>query len=145
MATVSYWTNRGKYLLATDNFDGIDFRAALIKAEVVEATGEEYNTLSQFIAGSNEADCTGYARETLAGITVTEVDSSSDHVTVVWDDIAWGALGGASNCAIAQVVIYKYNASDSSAEAIAVLGGSSLAFTTNGSTVTSTGLQLTIA
>lgn len=145
MATVSYWTNRGKYLLATDNFDGIDFRAALIKAEVAEATGEEYNTLSQFIASSNEADCTGYARETLSGITVTEVDSSSDHVTVVWDDIEWGALGGASNCAIAQVVIYKHNASDASAEAIAVLGGSSLAFTTNGSTVTSTGLQLTIA
>lgn len=145
MATVSYWTNRGKYLLATDNFDGIDFRAALIKSEVVEATGEEYNTLSQFIAASNEADCTGYARATLSGITVTEVDSSSDHVTVVWSNIAWGALGGAANCDIEQVVIYKYNASDSSAEAIAVLGGSSLPFTTNGSTVTSSGLQLTIA
>lgn len=145
MATVSYWTNRGKYLLATADFDAIDFRAALIKAEVVEATGEEYNTLSQFIAASNEADCTGYARATLSGISVTEQDSSSDNAIVTWSNISWGALGGASNCAIAQVVIYRHNASDSSAEAIAVLGGSSLAFTTNGSTVTSSGLQLTIA
>lgn len=144
MATVSYWTNRGKYLLATDNFDGIDFRAALIKAEVVEATGEDYNTLSQFIAASNEADCTGYARATLSGITVTEDDSGND-VDVTWDNISWGALGGASNCALAQVVIYKHNASDASAEVIAVIGGSTLPFTTNGSTVTSSGLTLTIA
>ena len=42
-------------------------------------------------------------------------------------------------------MIYKYNASDASAEAIAVLGGSSLPFTTNGSTVTSSSLQLTVA
>lgn len=144
MATVSYWTNRGRQLLATTDFDAIDFRAALIKAEVVEATGADYNFISEFIASSNEADCTGYARSDIAAPTVTESDANN-RVDAVWSDIAWGALGGAANCALAQVVIYRHNASDSAAEAIAVLGGATLPFTSNGSTVTTTAPTLRIA
>lgn len=137
MATASYLTNRGLYLLMSTDFDAIDFRAMLIKNEVAAATGRDHNTLNEAITAGTEADCTGYSRKTLAGVTTTESDAS-DNVTVAFSSVSWGALGGASNCAIAQMVIYKYNASDSSAEVIAYVGGSSLSFTTNGSTVTST-------
>lgn len=137
MATASYLTNRGLYLLMSSDFDAIDFRAMLIKNEVAAATGRDHNTLNEAITAGTEADCTGYSRKTLAGVTTTESDAS-DNTTVAWSSVSWGALGGASNCQIAQMVIYKYNAADSSAEVIAYVGGSSLAFTTNGSTVTST-------
>ncbi len=138
MATASYFTNRGLQLLASADFDAIDFRAMLIKNEVAAATGRDYNTLNQAITGGTEADCTGYSRKTLAGIAVTE-DDSGDQVTVAFTSISWGALGGASNCQLSQVVIYRYNASDSSAEIVAFIGAASgLPFTTNGSTVTST-------
>jgi hypothetical protein len=138
MATASYFTNRGLQLLASADFDAIDFRAMLIKNEVAAATGRDHNTLNQAITAGTEADCTGYSRKTLAGIAVTE-DDSGDQVTVAFTSVSWGALGGASNCQIAQMVIYRYNASDSSAEIVAYVGAASgLPFTTNGSTVTST-------
>lgn len=144
MATASYLTNRGLQLLATNDFDGIDFRAMLIKTEVVAATGRDHNTLNEAISAGTEVDATGYSRKTLASIAVVENDST-DAVTVAWASVSWGALGGASNCAVAQMVIYKYNASDSSAEVIAYVGAASgLPFTTNGSTVTSTTPTITL-
>lgn len=145
MATTSYMTNRGLQLLATTDFDATDFRGMLVKSAVAASTGKDHNFVSDVTGASAEADCTGYARETLAGITVTEVDGS-DIVTIEWDDIAWGALGGAANCAIAHLVIYKHNASgDGSSEVVAYVGDADLPFTTNGSTVTSTNIILTVS
>ena len=138
MATASYVTNRGLQLLATTDFDAIDFRALLITTEVAAATGRDHNFIDAVIAAGTETTATGYARKTLAGITVTESDAS-DNVTVAFSSIAWGALGGATNTAIAQLVIYRQNASDAAAEVIAYVGAASgLPFSTNGSTVTST-------
>lgn len=138
MATQSYVTNRGLQLLATTDFDAIDFRALLITTEVLHATGRDHNFVDAVIAAGTETTATGYSRKTLAGITVTESDAS-DNVTVAFSSISWGALGGATNTAIAQLVIYRQNASDAAAEVIAYVGAASgLPFTTNGSTVTST-------
>lgn len=139
MATESYVTNRGLQLLASVDFDAIDFRAALIVNAVANATGRDHNFLSEVLTAGTETTATGYARKTLAGITVTESDAS-DNVTVAFTSIAWGALGGATNTAIAQLIIYRFNAADAAAEVIAYVGasGSTLPFTTNGSTVTST-------
>lgn len=138
MATASYVTNRGLQLLASVDFDAIDFRALLITTEVAAATGRDHNFIDAVITAGTETTATGYARKTLAGITVTESDAS-DNVTVAFTSISWGALGGATNTAIAQLVIYRFNASDAAAEVIAYVGAASgLPFTTNGSTVTST-------
>jgi hypothetical protein len=137
-------TNRGLYLHTTTDFDAIDFRGMLVKTAIAASAGKDYNFVSDVTGASAEADCTGYARVTMAPAppTVAETDAS-DIVTVTWTNISWGALGGASNCAIAHLVIYKQNASDSAAEVIAIVGGASLPFTTNGSTVTSSGIVLT--
>ena len=138
MATASYVTNRGLQLLASTDFDAIDFRALLIINEVAAATGRDHNFIDAVITAGTEATCTGYSRKTLAGITVTEVDAS-DIVTVAFSTIAWGALGGAANCQLSQLIIYRFNASDAAAEVIAYVGAASgLPFTTNGSTVNST-------
>jgi hypothetical protein len=143
MATESYMTNRGLQLLATTDFDATDFRGMLVKSAVANATGKDHNFVSDVTGASAEADCTGYARVTLAGIAVAESDANNN-VVITWDDIAWGALGGASNCALAHLVIYKHHASgDGSAEVVAYVGGSSLPFTTNGSTVTSEDISIT--
>lgn len=143
MATESYMTNRGLYLLNTTDFDAIDFRAMLVKTAIDDATGKDYNFVSDVTAASAEADCTGYARVTMAGISVTESDVNNN-VVVTWTDIDWGALGGASNCAIAHLVIYRHHASgDSSRDVVAIVGGASLPFTTNGSNVSTTGISVT--
>lgn len=137
MATASYFTNRGLFLLMSSDFDAIDFRALLITTEVAAATGRDHNFVSEVIAAGTETTATGYSRKTLAGVATAESDAS-DNATVSWSTVAWGALGGATNTAIAQMVIYKFNASDAAAEAICYVGGSALPFTTNGSTVSST-------
>ena len=137
MPTASYVTNRGLFLTATLDFDATDFRVLLIQNEVAAATGRDHNFVSEVISAGTEATCTGYSRKTLAGVTTTESDGS-DNTTITWTSVSWGALGGASNCQIAQMVLYKHNAADASAEALAYIGGASLPFTTNGSTVTST-------
>lgn len=142
MATASYMTNRGLYLLMSSDFDAIDFRALLIVNEVAAATGRDHNFVSEVISAGTETTCTGYSRKTLAGVTTTESDAS-DNTTIVWTSVSWGALGGATNTAIAQMVLYKHNAADSAAEAICYMGGASLPFTTNGSTVTSTSPTIT--
>lgn len=143
MATESYMTNRGLYLMKTTDFDATDFRGMLVKSAIDDATGKDYNFVSDVTAASAEADCTGYARVTMAGISVSESDANNN-VVLSWSNIDWGALGGASNCAIAHLVIYKHNASgDSAREVVAIVGGASLPFTTNGSTVTSSGIAIT--
>lgn len=143
MATESYMTNRGLYLLNTTDFDATDFRAMLVKSAIANATGKDYNFVSDVTGASAEADCTGYARVTLAGIAVSESDANNN-VVISWSDINWGALGGGSNCAIAHLVIYKHHASgDGSREVVAIVGGANLPFTTNGSNVSTTNIRVT--
>lgn len=139
MPTATYVTNRGlKMFMNGEIVPGTtDLRLALIKNEVAAATGRDHNTLNTAIAAGTEADCTGYARYTLASGSVTE-DDSNDRADIDFADASFGALGGASNCQISQAILYKYNASDSSAEVVAYIGSSSMPFTTNGSTFTLT-------
>jgi len=139
MATESYMTNRGLQLMKTVDFDAIDFRAALIVTAVANATGKDHNFLSEVITAGTEVTATGYSRKTMAGVAVTE-DDSTNEVRLAWTSIAWGALGGATNTAVAQLIIYREGASDAARDVICYIGaaGAAMPFTTNGSTVTST-------
>lgn len=138
MATSTYVTNRGLKLIADGgiDLDTTDLRAAWIKNEVAAATGRDHNTLDTALTAGTEADCTGYSRQQLTSPTVTE-DDTNDRADVDYADISWGALGGASNCQLSQLVIYKEGANDAAREVLAYIGGSSLPITTNGSAVTS--------
>lgn len=138
MTTSTYVTNRGLALIANGgvDLDTSDLRAAWIKNEVTQATGRDHNTLDTALTAGTEADCTGYSRKTLASATVTE-DDTNDRADADYADISWGTLGGASNCQLSQVIIYKEAASDSLREVVAYIGASTLPITTNGSSVTS--------
>lgn len=142
--TDSYFTNGGLTLMLMNDFDAVDFRAVLLINQIAAATGKDYNFLDVVIAAGTEATCTGYSRKTLTGISVGENDAA-DEATLSFSSIAWGALGGASNCQISQLVIYRYNVLDADADVIAIVGAASgLPFTTDGSAVTSTTPTFTI-
>jgi hypothetical protein len=74
---------------------------------VADATMRDYDTLSDVLAGtSDEADFTGYARRTLASVTVT-VDDSGDVVNIdAADPAAWTNSGGSSQAIGAALICY---------------------------------------
>lgn len=60
-----------------------------------DAALRDYNDLAALLAGtSNECTATGYARQTLTGVTVT-VDDTGDRVNVDCNDVNLGVVGTA--------------------------------------------------
>lgn len=105
--------NRGMYVL-TDGatpWTSSDFRALLVTSSF--SFDPDLNTVSQI---TNELSGGGYARVALSSKTRTEDDSLN---RVVFDaaDATFAALGLAAGTP-ARVIVYKYNASDASAELI---------------------------
>lgn len=72
-----------------------------------DAVLQDYDTLSALLAGaSNEMTFTGYARRTLAGVTVTPNDTANTQNTDATDPAAWTNTGGAAATCGAAIVCY---------------------------------------
>lgn len=81
----------------------------LLQTTGLEADGtlQDYDTLSAILAGTNdECTFTGYARRTLAGVTVTPDDTGNTQSCDATDPAAWTNTGGASQGCGAAIVCY---------------------------------------
>lgn len=81
----------------------------LLQTTGLEADGtlQDYDTLSALLAGTNdECTFTGYARRTLAGVTVTTDDSANTQSFDANDPASWTNTGGASQGSGAAIVCY---------------------------------------
>lgn len=100
-------TNKGKYELFTGdaNLDAADLRVALIKTSAPTVD-------TNFMDGITEVTVGGYARQTLAGETVTE-DDTNDFAYLDATDPDYGALA-AGETVIGQV-LFRHTGSDATA------------------------------
>ena len=72
-----------------------------------DATLQDYDTLALLLAAANdECDFTGYARRTLAGVSVAVNDTSNTQATDASDPAAWTNSGGAAQICGAALVCY---------------------------------------
>ena len=140
MATASYVTNRGLQLLASADFDAIDFRALLIINEVAAATGRDHNFIDAVITAGTEATCTGYARKTLAGITVTESDAS-DNVTLTAAAPTYTAVAVGE---VWEAVAYYIEGASDAARVLIGVDTPAATVTTNGGNITGPALSVTV-
>lgn len=117
--------NRGKYLLTTGGviWGTTDVRALLLVTDdngalPAAAWAETLNTVDELLAVTNvsEATGTGYVRKTLSGLIATE-DDGNDRAILDADDVTWTGLSAGT---VRALVVYKYNASDASAELISL-------------------------
>jgi hypothetical protein len=132
--------NRGKYLITSGGvvWGTTDVRALLIVttdngALPSSAWDVDLNDVAALLAVSNidEMSGTGYVRKTMAGMTVTEDDAGNQAIMDA-NDITWTGIDAGTARAI---VVYKYNASDASAELIS-LHDTNFPKTTNGGDLT---------
>jgi hypothetical protein len=132
--------NRGKYLITSGGvvWGSTDVRALLIVTTdngtlPSSAWDVDLNDVAALLAVSNidEMSGTGYVRKTMAGMTVTEDDTGNQAIMDA-NDITWTGIDAGTARAI---VVYKYNASDSSAELIS-LHDTNFPKTTNGGDLT---------
>lgn len=133
MATESFITTRGAFLLAKGDldFDIADLRVALITSPQTWATGRLINTMNE-LAGV-ECAVAGYARRPLTGVNILENDTDG-RVDIDFSDMTFPPL--ASGATIHQAVVYMHNpAGDSSSQVIAVCGGPNFPLATSGATL----------
>jgi hypothetical protein len=132
--------NRGKYLITSGGviWGTTDVRALLIVttdngALPSSAWDVDLNDVAALLNVSNidEMSGTGYVRKTMAGFTVTEDDTGNQSVMDA-NDITWTSIDAGTARAI---VVYKYNASDASAELISI-HDTNFPKTTNGGDLT---------
>lgn len=108
--------NRGKYLIANA---GADLATADLRVLLVKSTytfDNNHNFVSEVVAGALEISVAGYARQALAGKTLTE-DDALDFAYLDGTDTAFAGL--AAGQTVGGAVLYKFNAADASAEVIA--------------------------
>lgn len=136
-------TTRGLYAIVSNAITGsTDLRMAVfVGAEPAAATIRDYNFLSQLTGAMTEAAATNYARQDLAGVTVTEVDGS-DNVTITANAPTINSVGAGETWTT--VAYYIFNASDAAAELISV-DTPAASIATNGGNITLPALSLTVA
>lgn len=136
-------TNRGLYSLLSLAVSGTtDIRMAVfVGAPPAAATIRDYNFLSELTGAMTEAAAANYARQDLAGVTLTEVDGS-DTVTLTADAPTINNVGAGETWTT--VAYYIYNASDAAAALISVDTPTS-SIATNGGNITLPALSLTVA
>lgn len=111
MANALY--NRGKYLIFTNAISAsTDLRVLLVKSSYTFAA--THNTVADVVA--DEITASGYARAPLTNETVTE-DDANGFAYLDADDTLMGSI--ATGQTIGGAILYKYNASDSSADLVA--------------------------
>lgn len=131
MASALY--NEGQHLMATQalNWATADIRVLLLKTGYT--LDKDHRFVSSLTPASNEATISGYARQALAGMSITKVDAS-DRIVFDATDLAFGAL--ATGETIIAGVVYLHNAADSAAPLICYADWTDVP--TNGSTFTIT-------
>lgn len=129
-------TNKFKYLLASGgiDLDTSDIRMGLLKTLAGHSNVPDINFVADMEAHADFAELTGvasYARQALAGLSVTE-DDANNSANVDSNDVAFGALEAGGTIVGAFLYLHVTNDSDSP-----VLGIYDLTSTpTNGGTVT---------
>jgi hypothetical protein len=139
-----YVTTRGLYIVTNAAFNAsTDVRAAVMKGTTPSvASIRDLNFLSEVIATTwDEAAVAGYARATLAGKVLTEVDASDNVTFTATAPSMTSVAAGETWVAIAY---YIFNASDAAAEVISIDVPSS-PLITNGGNVTLPAYSLTWA
>jgi hypothetical protein len=110
MADIVFNIAKGKVARYADLPDANDsLILVLLKASGLEADGtlQDYDTLAAILAAANdECDFTGYARRTLASITVTPDDTNNRQDVDAADPAAYTNTGGASQAAGKAVVCW---------------------------------------
>lgn len=138
------FANRGLYTLLNSAVSGsTDIRQAAFTGTVPAAgTIRDWNFLSDVIAdaSSAEAVAAGYARQDLAGVTLTEVDAS-DNVTLVATAPSYGAIAAGETWTF--VAFYVEGASDAARTLIGIDAPASTLIT-NGGAVTGPALSVTV-
>lgn len=106
----------------------------LLKGKAADAVLKDLSTVADLVgeASTTEADFTSYARQSLAGMTVT-VDDTNDQIIVDCNDVVFLNAGGTTDNTIVACVIYEEITND--ADSI-LLTKHDVSFTTNGNTVT---------
>lgn len=118
-----------------------DIRCMLLKvaASTTADTDQDAATISA-ITTLGEIVATGYARIALTTEAVNQ-DDANNRAEFDADDVAFGALGGASNDTMEFLLYYRHVTNDTDSVPIALImgtifPGSASTMTTNGSTVT---------
>lgn len=135
-------TNRGIYTMNSTNMGTADIRMAVfVGAPPAAGTVRDYNFLSELKAVMTEAAATNYARQDLAGVTLTENDGS-DNVTLSATAPTINNVGAGETWTT--VAYFIYNASDAAAPLLSV-DTVATAVPTNGGNITLPALSMTIA
>ena len=109
-------TNRGLYILGTDDASTLDLRVAVFVGAVpAAATIRAWNFLGDVT--TTEAAVGGYSRQDVTGVTYTEVDGSN---RAEWRGDAMVISSVAAGETWTHVAWYKFNASDALADLIAI-------------------------
>jgi len=122
-------TNRGMYVLGTDDASALDLRVATFLGAVpAVATIRDWNFLSEV----STTESSNVARQDVTGVTLTEQDGTD---SVEWRGDAMVVNSVAAGETLTHVVWYKFNASDAAAEIIGV-DEPAATLVTNGGNVT---------
>lgn len=136
MATFVYDNVKAAILKGDLQLDGgHDIRVALLSGGTTADTEKDKVTIDGFTT-LDELSATSYARVALANEAVS-TDGGSNRGEFDADNVAFGAIGGASNDEIVGFLIFRFITNDSDSIPIAFIDNpSELPFTTNGGTVT---------
>ena len=133
MAHVAYTEGKRAMLNGEISWTSDDIRALLVKSTYTpNADTDVY--VDDITGASKELVATGYARQTVTSKTLTP---ATGIVEISSANVAFGALGGATNDTIGGIVFYKHNASDGAATLLYYIDTTPDP-TTNGGTVTFT-------
>jgi hypothetical protein len=99
----SWWTNKGKADLAKTDPTAATLRILLVNtAPASQAAAADLNFVADVVAG--ELSGTGYARQTLAGVTVTEDDTNDRAILDATDPATYAGINAGT---IAGAWIYR--------------------------------------
>ena len=116
MSETSFLTNKGLELMSTDYWENTTLTVIGLKSSYTPSKTHDF---VDDIEG-DEADATGYTRQTLANALAT-TDNTFNWVDYTADDTAFGALGGATNNTIRYVAIAEIKGGASSADPVVAI------------------------
>jgi len=87
--------------------DGATIKCLLLKTAEADADLKDRDSIQDILdqAGNVEADFTNYARQTLAGLSIT-VDDVTNRTVAKHSDVTWVGAGGAVNNTLAVAIFY---------------------------------------
>ena len=112
--TVAWPTNRGRAEVAKQDPTAVTLRILLVDtAPASQAAAAAVNTIADVVA--NELSGTGYARQTLASVTITENDTDS-RADIDADDPTWTGIDAGT--AVGGWIARRVGASDATTDPV---------------------------